>query len=352
MKKGVSIFFRVGKQKSILSDKVIGNSVMIADTHFQKRLSQCGILLAVAMLLMVGKVHACSKYYPDVAQSVDFGTITVPDTLPVGSVIKTVKTAPKPGPSPTSCAGTMVTVPYGGPVIRENNFPMPNVYATVIPGIGMGITANNVDGKDINMNSNESAPRVDSAQTYYTVTLYKTGTVSAGTFPALGTIGWVQIQFTQAVYGSWLRTGSVTTVVPVTPTCNLSTTDVNRTVTLDTFQLKNIPTGNGKFGLKYFTITAQCTGATTASFQFSGTPSSLDGSLFASTGTAKGLGMHLASAYGDIPANGSAAQRTVSIGVSGGTAKLDMEAGYSRKSAVAVTAGTFASKATVTLSYH
>lgn len=140
-------------------------------------------------------------------------------------------------------------------------------------------------------------------------------------------------------------------IVAQNATCDLSVGDVNRDVQLDSFQLKDVPVANGKFGLKNFTITANCKDAKTASFTFSGAQSTVDDSLFASTGTAQGLGLHVGTPYGDVPANGTSAQRTFSVDASSGVAELPVEVGYSR-SAAAVTTGTFLSRVTVTLGYN
>ena len=194
------------------------------------------------------------------------------------------------------------------------------------------------------------------------IRLVKTGPIAPGTFPG------AQIAYDQAVQGyvpsnkgnvflfnSTTRIGTlslgVLQILVKKSTCDLSASDVNRNITLDTLQLKDVPAGSGKFGrMENFTITANCKDAATAYFKFSGQPSTVAGTLFASTGTAKGLGLHLGTPYGDVPANGRDDQRTFSVDASSGVAQLPVEVGYAR-GAEAVTTGDFQSKVTVTLSY-
>jgi major type 1 subunit fimbrin (pilin) len=141
-----------------------------------------------------------------------------------------------------------------------------------------------------------------------------------------------------------------TTVIVTGGTCNLSAGDENRTINLEPFQLKNVPV-SGKFGLKTFPVTANCIGASTASFKFSGHTSQVDGTLFENTGDAQGLGLYVGTPYGAVPANGTDDQRTFSVDASSGIAQLPIEVGYAR-GAGTVSRGTFLSRVTVTLSYN
>lgn len=135
-------------------------------------------------------------------------------------------------------------------------------------------------------------------------------------------------------------------------TCNLSAGDVNRTITLDTFYLKDIPAG-GSFGYKTFSITANCTNASNAHFLFQGTAFPLDGYRFNNSGTATGVGVHLASTINGqsltVQAGGGVSSRTRTVAVTNGTAILPMATAYWRVGAV--TPGNVSAAITVTLSY-
>lgn len=143
-----------------------------------------------------------------------------------------------------------------------------------------------------------------------------------------------------------------TTLNVSAPTCSLSAGDVNRTITLDSFQLKNIPSG-GSFGSKTFSISANCSNATNGHFLFQGTPWPSDGDRFNNRGTATGVGIQLASTINGqsltVPAGGGASSRTRTVAVTNGTATLSMVAAYWRVGAV--TPGTVSTAITVTLSY-
>lgn len=179
----------------------------------------------------------------------------------------------------------------------------------------------------------------------------KTGSVSSGRFSvARRQVATLRIPAFGG-YSSQLYING-TTLNITAPTCNLSAGDVNRTVTLDTFQLKDIP-ASGSFGYKTFSISANCSNATTARFLFQGTAWSLDGYRFNNTGTATGVGVQLASTINGqsvtVQAGGDASSRTRTVSVANGTATLPMAAAYWRVGAV--TPGTVSTRITVTLSY-
>jgi major type 1 subunit fimbrin (pilin) len=136
-------------------------------------------------------------------------------------------------------------------------------------------------------------------------------------------------------------------------TCNLSAGDVNRAIRLDTYPVGSVPASNQSFGYTpTFTLTADCSSnARQVSFLFSGTPSAGDGLRFQNTGDAMGLGLQLESGDGKlIPANGTDSDRTRTLNVTNGAARLDLKAAYYRQAPVK--AGSFESKVMVSLSYN
>ena len=135
-------------------------------------------------------------------------------------------------------------------------------------------------------------------------------------------------------------------------TCNLATGDENRTITLPTVKVSDFDNSNSPAGQE-FELTANCeSDLKFVYFLFAGTPSTGDGTLFANTGTSRGTALSLAHpgiAY--IPANGTPAQRTRQISTSAGKAVLPLIAKYHTTGA-AITAGTFASAVTVSITYN
>ncbi|MGU9859037.1 fimbrial protein [Pseudomonas sp. LF245] len=136
-------------------------------------------------------------------------------------------------------------------------------------------------------------------------------------------------------------------------TCNLAAGDENRTITLPTIKISDLDSGShaGRFD---FDISADCeSDIRNVIFLFAGTPDSGNGLLFANTGTSKGTALWLLSRGPDatLPANGTVAQRSRTVPTSAGKALLRLSAAY-HKNGVAITQGTLASAATVSITYN
>lgn len=137
-------------------------------------------------------------------------------------------------------------------------------------------------------------------------------------------------------------------------TCSLSTADQNRTVTLPTMSVKDMPaSGKAAESTTPFDLTVEdCpAGITSAIFTFAGTPDPTDGLRFRSTGTAPGVAIELESADDErtIGANGTDNARTVAI--SGDQAVLRLAASYWHLPGVALKSGSVRAVATVEVTY-
>lgn len=296
-------------------------------------------------------------------------TNTIKGPIDAGRQIGNIQGQADPGTIFNGCGRASRTFSWLSEVKRPTSLTFENhaVYATGVDGIGYIL-----DGRD-HRNPNFSPLGTSGSlliypfgnQTFFDygigsgtrIRFVATSTLNPGTYVIPSQqIAWEKVTgFNTSINSAPSASSAVwinqTTVVVTGGTCNLSVGDENRTVNLEPFQLKDIPATSGKFGVKYFTITANCKDAKTASFTFGGTRSIVDENLFANTGTAQGLGLHVGTPYGDVHANDTPEKRTFSVDASSGVAELPMEVGYSR-SAAAVTTGTFLSKVTVTLSYN
>ena len=138
-------------------------------------------------------------------------------------------------------------------------------------------------------------------------------------------------------------------------TCSLSAADQNRTITLPTMGVKDMPaSGKAEESRMPFSLTVEnCpAGLSRATFTFAGTPDPTDGLRYRSTGTAPGVAIELESAADGqtIGANGTNNARTVTI--AGTSAVLDLEAFYWRLPGVALKSGSVRSVATVEVTYE
>lgn len=137
-------------------------------------------------------------------------------------------------------------------------------------------------------------------------------------------------------------------------TCNLAAGDVNRTIPLPTVKISDFD-GVVQTGAIDFNISADCeSDIRNVIFLFTGTPSTGNGALFSNTGTSRGIGLWLAHrtpALVTIPANGTVAQRSKTVATSSLKAVLPLTAAY-YKTGAAITQGTLASAATVSITYN
>lgn len=135
-------------------------------------------------------------------------------------------------------------------------------------------------------------------------------------------------------------------------TCNLSAGDENREIKLPTVKVSDFDNTPGA-GLEAFDLVANCeSDISTVYFMFSGTPSTGNGTLFANTGTARGIALQLAHRnIVVIPANGTPEQRTREAIRTGGIAFIRMSAAY-HTTGEPISSGTLNSAVTVDISYN
>ncbi len=135
-------------------------------------------------------------------------------------------------------------------------------------------------------------------------------------------------------------------------TCNLAAGDANRSVTLPPVKVSDFDSAVAAGGLD-FDISADCeSDIRNVIFLFTGTPAVGNGAMFSNTGTSAGTGLWLSHrGIADIPANGTVAQRSRTIGTSSNKAVMPLRATY-YKTGAAVTAGTLASTVTVSITYN
>lgn len=159
----------------------------------------------------------------------------------------------------------------------------------------------------------------------------------------VGTLGSAQA----ATQGTLTFEGSV-----ANGTCNLSTDDANRIITLPTVQSSQF-VGSGSIGHETFNLTAECdSGFSSVTFVFAGEPDAIDGWRFANKGTADNVALQLASIDGEaIRAGAGGEYRSRTVDVESGLAVLPMRAGYWQTGAT-VSSGTFHSVVTVAISYQ
>ncbi|NWE91878.1 fimbrial protein [Pseudomonas reactans] len=274
-------------------------------------------------------------------------TISVPNSLPVGSIItQQAFSGTSPafiancwGYTPRTITGRYPKKHYAGTLI----------YPTEVPGIGITVAMNWADGGPAKFglfSHKENMPRgpiptFTSAQ----ATFYKIGPVNDGTVLAgeLWRDNWGSPSDNfRLVFGNSIR------FVQPPATCELAAGDASRTITLPTIQasaLKDVVYA----GAQDFELTAQCSDAANVTFRFTGTPAPGNPLLFDNTGTAGGVDLWLYSRLNGVPQTISANdERTVAV--SGDRAVLPLSAAYHKNGTVSQ--GSLASTATVNITYN
>ncbi|ETK23675.1 fimbrial protein [Pseudomonas sp. FH1] len=304
-------------------------------------------VLTVLSLPLTAQAY-CDRY-PDSTLTLNLpATITVPDSLPDGSLITSQAFS---GPSPAFVANCPVAVRrwYVGRY-PDQRYPGSNIYRTEVPGIGVRISLTWADGVNEAFFAIHTQPPQQvygkiPSYTSATAHFYKMGPVTDGTIPAgnLWEHRWIH---TPEVYR--LDLGNAVRFVRPAATCDLAAGDVNRTITLPTIQasaLKDVV----YTGVHDFELTAQCSDATNVTFRFSGTPAPGNPLLFDNTGTAGGVDLWLYSRLNGVPQTISAnEERTVAV--SGDRAVLPLSAAYHKNGTVSQ--GSLASTATVNITYN
>ncbi len=313
------------------------------------------LLVLMAGLSLSALAQATCNHYPNNTNGATFpSTITVPANLPVGRLITKVSLS-RPFPvGESSCwpsFQSQITGRYAASDQIELG-PRLTAYRTNVPGIGLLIHTRPVNTtlfRSVLLHSHPGTVAGRPWVTVHTLTdmeahFYKIGDISTGTVPA-GDL------YQNRWHGRLIHTirlnNSVRFVTP-SPTCDLAVGDVNRTIRLDTVQLANF-TGPW-IGKKPFELTANCNDASNVTFRFTGTPATGNSALFASTGTARGVGLWLYSRIGGSESNlSNGGSRTVNV--SANRAVLPLGAAY-HKTTGALTKGTLVSNITVNLTYN
>ena len=302
-------------------------------------------LLMLGLGVATAAQASCPRYQNDTFTLNLPATITVPDSLPVGSVItRQAFTGTAPGWT-TFCVLA----------IRWINGRYPNnhnqgIHPTEVPGIGVAVqmTFHGSGGPALfTLHSSPQAivsgpvPSFTSAQ----ATFYKIGPVTSGTVPPgyLFEQKWLKKSNTFR-----LQLGSAVRFVRPAATCDLATGDVNRTIPLPTVRVNAFNNANSA-GASNFELTANCSNASNVTFRFTGAPAPGNASLFSNTGSAGGVALWLYSrtsgANQTISNNG-----TRTVAVSGNRAVLPLGAAYYKNGTVG--AGTLVSTATVNITYN
>ncbi|MBH3367430.1 type 1 fimbrial protein [Pseudomonas carnis] len=313
------------------------------------------VLTLLILSLPIAAQAACDRY-----PNSEFGlslphTITVPASLPVGSLItRQAFNGSAPGfnlhcPSRTQ---RLIT----GRFTDSAWVPGQGVtaYHTNVPGIGIRVLVRNHSGLIYPHQLHTSAPfglypwEKAFSNTSAEALFFKTGPVTSDTLPS----GRLVEDLWDGGKGHFrLVLNAPVRFVEPAATCDLAAGDVNRTITLDPVQVSAF-NSEPFAGAHTFELSANCNDAANVTFRFTGAPSSENNLLFANTGTAGGVALWLYSRINGtnrtIPANGSDNERT--LVVTGNRAVLPLGAAYHKSGTVGQ--GTLISTATVNITYN
>jgi type 1 fimbria pilin len=308
------------------------------------------ILLASTLLALGMPIAAqarCDRFQNDTFTLNLPANITVPDSLPVGSVITRQVFS---GTAPAYFANCTVAT-HSGVFGRYSRLidPATGAYHTEVPGIGLRITMMWAGGGPAafalyNQGYQQVYGKIPSF-TSAEATFYKIGPVTTGTVPS--GMFWEKT-WVIAPERFRLQLGSPVRFVRPAATCDLAAGDVNRTITLPDIQV-NALKDEVYAGVQNFDLTANCTNAANVTFRVTGTPAPGNAVLFANAGSAGGVALWLYSRINGVPQtisnNGS---RT--LAVSGNRAVVPLSAAYHKNGTVSQ--GTLASTVTVNITYN
>jgi hypothetical protein len=308
------------------------------------------ILLASTLLALGMPIAAqarCDRFQNDTFTLNLPANITVPDSLPVGSVITRQAFS---GTAPAYFANCTVATHSGvfGRYSRLQD-PATGAYHTEVPGIGLRITMTWAGGGPAafalyNQGYQQVYGKIPSF-TSAEATFYKIGPVTSGTVPS--GMFWEKT-WVIAPERFRLQLGSPVRFVRPAATCDLAAGDVNRTVTLPTIQasaLKDVVYA----GVQNFDLTANCSNAANVTFRITGTPAVGNPLLFANTGTARGVSLWMYSRINGAPQTISN-NDTRTVAVSSNRAVLPLSVAYHKNGTVS--SGTLISSTTVNITYN
>lgn len=308
----------------------------------------------LALGLPIATQAACERY-PNSEHHLSLpATITVPASLPVGSLIaKQAFSGTAPGFA-VSCPTATPRVVIGR---FTNSAAVPgagvSAYHTNVPGIGIRVLVRDHRGLVYpHQLHNSPAYTLSPGSPVYSnisaeALFFKTGPVTSGTLSS-GSI--VEDRWDGGKGRFHLLLDTQVRFVEPAATCDLAAGDVNRTLSLEPVQVSALQNAT-RAGARNFELTANCTDASRVTFGFSGAPAPGNDRLFANTGTAGGVALSLYSRLNggiqDIPANGTENTRTLLV--SGNRAVLPLGAAYHKNGTVSQ--GTLVSTAIVTITY-
>ncbi|WNT37773.1 fimbrial protein [Enterobacter cloacae] len=224
------------------------------------------VLLTSACLMP--HAHAATCNSTDLPYTMDVGTLSIPTTLDIGSVISgSAKTHTVNG----SCSGTLashtiISCYYGASAEVSG---MPGVYATNIDGIGIELLNSSgqiVRGKGYSCDTTATPMGTvssDSGQTFsfsYTERLIKTAThIGSGTLSSTDDRFGFGVFNTVGISGDQNSSYYSATLSERTATCSID--PLNLTVTLGDFPVSQFTHVGSYTAWKYFNINATCTEA-------------------------------------------------------------------------------------------
>ena len=288
----------------------------------------------------------CPKYQNDTLTLNLPATITVPDSLPVGSVITRQSfNGSAPGFN-TFCL--LATRWINGRYPNNHN---QGLHPTEVPGIGVAIRMTTHNGGN-NVYTLHNIPQDTfsgpvSSFTSAEATFYKIGPVTTGIVPPgpFFEQKWLKTSSTFR-----LQLGNAVRFIRPVATCDLLTGDVNRTITFAPIRASDLRDADFA-GLLHFALTANCTNATNVTFRFSGSPAPGNSTLFANKGSAPGVALWMGSIInGHQQTISPNANNVRTVVVAGNRAILPLRAAYHKNGKVGT--GTLNSTATVNITYN
>ncbi|MBO0493287.1 fimbrial protein [Pseudomonas sp. Marseille-Q1929] len=308
------------------------------------------IPLACALLalgLPLAAEARCDRYQNDTFTLNLPATISVPDNLPIGSVITRQAFS---GSAPAYFAYCRVAErSWILGRYQKLQDPSTGTYHTEVPGIGVRISMTWAGGRLSNFALYDQGPeyvhgRIPSF-TSAEATFYKIGPVTNSTLPS-GRF-WEK-KWATVPDRVLLQLGNSVSFIRAPATCDLEAGDVNRTITLPEVRVRDFDSAISA-GAHDFELTANCSDASDVTLRFTGTPAPDNPTLFANTGSAGGVALRLYSRLSGTPQTISA-NDTRTVIVTGNRAVLPLGAAYHKSGPVSQ--GTLASTATVTITYN
>lgn len=294
---------------------------------------------------------ACDRY-PNATLSLSLpATITVPDSLPVGSVIIR---QPFSGVSEGFKIVCATATPRYFTGRYTSSVPVPGAgvtaHPTNVPGVGIRVMVKDFSGLVYPHSLISSSGVVPGGTTHYSnvsaeAIFYKIGQVSTETLPA-GSL--LQERWGPNFGFFTLYLNNSPRFIRPAATCDLATGDVTRTITLPPVKVSAFNDAVTA-GARDFELTANCANATNVTFRFSGTPAPGNPLLFANTGTSAGVALWLYSRLSGSPQTiSNNGVRTLIV--SGNRAVVPLGAAYHKNGTV--TQGTLAATTTVNITYN